>query len=95
MSSSRKAREFADLLELISWLEYDSHNAFASERTELLTLYSLMFANEDVKCDNEEVIGMAVREKLNNVSLHAASINRYDQTHPIGMINLTLGIGDG
>ena len=93
MSSSRKAREFADLLELINWLEYDSHNAFASERTELLTLYSVMFANEDVKCDNAEAIGMAVREKLNNVSLHAASINRYDQTEILNYLNLTLGIG--
>ena len=53
-----------------------------------------MIANEDVNCDNAEAIGMAIQEKLNNVSLHAAGIKKSDLAVTLNFINPTLTIGD-
>ena len=53
-----------------------------------------MIENEDVNCDNAEAIGMAIQEKLNNVSLDAASIRRSDQAVTLNSIKPTLSSGD-
>ena len=53
-----------------------------------------MIANEGVNCDNAEAIGMAIQEKLNNVSLHAAGIKKSDLAVTLNFINPTLTIGD-
>ena len=59
-----------------------------------MAIYSGMIANEDVNCDNAEAIGMAIKEKLNNVSLHAASIKRSDQAVTLNSLKPTLRIAD-
>ena len=59
-----------------------------------MALDSGMIANEDVNCDNAEAIGMAIKEKLNNVSLHAASIKRSDQAVTLNSLKPTLRIAD-
>ena len=53
-----------------------------------------MIANEDVNCDNTEAIEMAIQEKLNNVSLYAASIKSSDHVVMLNSLTPTLGIGD-
>ena len=59
-----------------------------------MALDSGMIANEDVNCDNAEAIGMAIKEKLNNVSLHVASIKRSDQAVTLNSFKPTLSIAD-
>ena len=53
-----------------------------------------MIANEDFNCDNAEAIGMAIQEKLDNISLHAACIKKSDLAVTLNFINPTLTIGD-
>ena len=94
LGSSCKTRDFADLSKLINWFEYDSHNPFDPESTELVALDSGMSVNEDVNSNNAEAIGMAIQEKLNNVSLHAASIERSGQAVTLNSLKPTLSIRD-
>ena len=94
LGSSRKTRDFADLSKLINWFEHDSHNPFDPEPTELVALDYGMIANEDVNCDNAEAIGMAIQNKRNNISLHAASVKRSDQAVTLNSLKPTLSNGD-
>ena len=59
-----------------------------------MALDSGMIANEDVNCDKAKAIGMAIKEKLNNVSLYAASIKRSDQAVTLNSLKPTLRIAD-
>ena len=91
---SRKTIDFADLTKLINWFECDSIITLTQSVLNWWPLDSGMIANEDVKCDNAKTIGMAIQKKLNNVSLHAASIKRSDQAVTLNSLEPTLSIGD-
>ena len=59
-----------------------------------MALDSGIIAKEDVNNDNAEAIGIAIQEKLNNVSLHAASIKSSGQAATVNSLKPTLSIGD-
>ena len=93
LGESRIRRDNADLEKIKSW--FDQYNPFQVNEPNLRSLTSgLTSSDEDqINCDNAELVGYRIQKSLDNVSIDSASIKRNDQVRTLEYLQNPIKVG--
>lgn len=94
LGKTRLKRDFIDLEKIKGWLDLSSHNPFDSDRTSLQALDSGLTANEEVNCDQAELIGQLIQESLDGLPWNGASVKRSEKAVTLATLKPSIKVNN-
>jgi len=88
---SRKRRDNHDLSKIITW--FDSHDPFDLSETALKSLSSGLVANDDINCDDADLVGEKIQKNLDNVTFEEAKIRKKDRIKTLEVLQPGVTVG--